>query len=288
MRRFVSRRGKPTRILSDNGTNFIGAKGKLKELSKFLRSKEKTITDLAICEDINWSFSPSYSAHFGGLWERAIRSAKHHLRRIIGKVNLTFEEFCTILCQIEAVLNSRPITLLSSDCNDLNPLTPGHFLIGRALKSVPDFDLTDAKTNLLSRYQLLQKLHFWQRWSREYLQLLQPRNKWHKNSVPLVKDSIVLLKQNNLPPLSWRLGRVIDLHAGKDGVPRVASVVTSTGTFRHAVANLSPLPLNDMESCVVPFFLSLCLHLGLNDITVAVFTNHKFIDSCVAYLCKVS
>lgn len=242
-RRFVSRRGKPSSVYSDNGTNFVGAHSLLKELGMFLKTNENELSSLAAKNELIWHFIPSYSPHFGGIWERAVRSVKFHLRRILGNNVLTFEDFATFLAQIECVLNSRPITPLSSEVSDLNVLTPGHFLTGRALSAIPDYNVTDITPNRLNRYQQVQQLaqQFWDRWSKEYLQLLQLRNKWQSNPPAFKINSVVLLKQDRSPPLRWRLGRIVELHPGKDSVHRVATVRTSSGVVRRAIASLCPL-----------------------------------------------
>ena len=131
-RRFISRRGKPSSMFSDNGTNFVGAN---RELRQFISKDEHNdIVRKALQQDqIEWHFMPQKASHFGGLWEAGVKSVKYHLRRVVGDVGLTFEEMSTVLCQIEACLNSRPLTAISTDPSDLQALTPGHFLIGEPL-----------------------------------------------------------------------------------------------------------------------------------------------------------
>lgn len=121
--------------------------------------------------NIQWHFIPPTSPHFGGLWESGIKSTKAHLLKIIGNTKLTFEEMNTVLVQIEATLNSRPLYPMSADPNDLSPLTPAHFLVNKSLVTVPDPNVLDIQVNRLSRYQLLQQIHqsFWKRWSKDYL-----------------------------------------------------------------------------------------------------------------------
>lgn len=118
-KRFIARRGKPAAIYSDNATNFVGAAKELREL--FQCAVSDTITNFSANERIAWHFIPPRSPHFGGLWEAGVKSTKIHLNRVLGNALLTFENFCTVLTQIEAVLNSRPISPLSDDPNDLNP-----------------------------------------------------------------------------------------------------------------------------------------------------------------------
>ncbi|KMQ88133.1 hypothetical protein RF55_12431 [Lasius niger] len=126
-----------------------------------------------------WPFNPPAASHFGGLWEAVVKSAKHHLRRVIGNATLTFEEMTTLLTQIEACLNSRPLSPLTDDPEDLTALTPGHLLIGTALTAVPEPFLQDVSANRLSRWQLLQQMQdqFWSCWKLEYLQSLISRPK---------------------------------------------------------------------------------------------------------------
>ncbi|XP_033213996.1 uncharacterized protein LOC117171056 [Belonocnema kinseyi] len=126
LQRFISRRGRPQNIYSDNGTNFVAARNELKELAKLLRDSkhQENVTNFSSREGINWHFIPSHAPHFGGLWESAVKSIKHHLKRVIGETQLTFSELYTVLTQVEACLNSRPLSPLSNDLNDLEPLTP--------------------------------------------------------------------------------------------------------------------------------------------------------------------
>lgn len=116
---------------------------------------------------------------------------------------MTFDELYTLLVQIESCLNSRPITSLSSNPDDLNPLTPGYFLIGDALTAIPENDLREIKVNRLGRYQLIQQMfqHFWQRWNKKYLQQLQQRNKWYKSIGAIRENDLVIIREENLPPL---------------------------------------------------------------------------------------
>ncbi|XP_029054961.2 uncharacterized protein LOC114882244 [Osmia bicornis bicornis] len=247
-RRFIARRGRCQYIVSDNGTNFVGARNELDELRVLLRNKEhnRKITNALNQEFIEWRLIPPHSPHFGGLWEGAVKSAKHHLKRVIGDQKLTFEELYTLLTQVESCLNSRPLSPLSSDPTDLSPLTPGHFLIGTALNALPAQDLRDVQTNRLNRYQLIQQMlqHFWQRWQNECIHQMQQRYKWQRKSTSkLAVDRLVLIKEDNLPPLQWSLAR-IQLHPGTDGIARVATVRTSTGTTKRPVTKLCILPMD--------------------------------------------
>ncbi|XP_033218216.1 uncharacterized protein LOC117173684 [Belonocnema kinseyi] len=147
-------------IYSDNGINFVGAKNKLNELYSFLNSDEhnKKVESYLIVQGIEWHFSPPRTPHFGGIWEAAVKPLKHHMLRTIGDTLFTYEELNTYMCEIEAVLNSRPLTPMSSDPSDLCALTPGHFLIGQPITSIPALDFSQTPTNRISSWQHIQKL----------------------------------------------------------------------------------------------------------------------------------
>ncbi|XP_037827391.1 uncharacterized protein LOC119615458, partial [Lucilia sericata] len=233
LRRFISRRGRCATIYSDNATNFIGANKELKAmLSDFLSEEHiEVVREACLSEGITWNFIPPRSPHFGGLWESGVKQAKHYLRRAIGKHILTYDELNTVVCQTEAILNSRPLTPLSSDPNDLRPLTPAHFLIGRPLTSLPEPNLCTVNPSSLKSYKLIQWIqqHFWERWRKEYLNCLQQKLKWNTASPNIEINDLVLLKDDNIPPLKWPLARVIAVNPGDDGFVRVATVKSKDG-----------------------------------------------------------
>lgn len=236
LRRFVGRRGRVNVIHSDCGTNFIGAQ---KILNLYMNSASES-------QNIEFKFNPPSAPHFGGVWEIQIKAAKTHLHRIIGNQTLTFEELTTLFVQIEALLNSRPLCSLSSDPNDLNVLTPGHFLVLEPLTAVPDSNLLDDQMSRLNRWQLIQRFqrHFWQRWKSEYLHSLTQRAKWNRRGETLNDGSVVLIKSESTMPLHWPLARVSKLHASPDGVVRIATVRTANGKFyTRPLTKLAPLPI---------------------------------------------
>lgn len=238
--RFVARRGKPRSILSDNGTNFVGASN---ELHRFLQ--ECNLASDMAQEGIEFSFVPPYSPHFNGLAEAAVRSTKHHLRRLLELVHFTYEELATLLVQIEAILNSRPLVPLSTDPLDYSALTPSHFLIGRSLMSVPHPQVLDAKIGRLERYQRVEHLkqQFWQRFNLEYVSLLQQRTKWLCSTGRLDVGTLVLVRDKTQPPLLWLLGRILKAFPGSDGVARVFEIKTKKGVMKRAFQDLCPLPM---------------------------------------------
>lgn len=240
--RFVGRRGLPCDVYSDCGTNFVGADKQLQTLINSPQGQHAITTNARM--NCKWHFNPPSAPHFGGLWEAAVRSTKRLLVRTMSTHTFTYEEFTTILVRIEAVLNSRPLTPASSDPHDLECLTPGHFLIGQPLIAVPPRSSPDASRNLTNRWKLLDQCHqaFWKRWSAEYLTTLQARVKWTDRVPNLQANDMVVVVDNQAPPLSWRLGRVIELMPGPDGIVRVASVLTRQGRITRPVVKLVRLP----------------------------------------------
>lgn len=247
--RFVSRRGIPEHVFSDNGTNFVGAKSELHELYLLFQARfaQDKIFDYCHTKEITWTTIPPHAPHFGGLWEAGVKSVKSVLKKVYQSASMTIAEFSTLLCQIEALLNSRPLFAHSSDPQDFEVLTPGHFLINRPLIAVPEPTYEDIPSNRLSRWQRIQQLreHFWKRWSQEYVTELQVRGKWLKKSPNVRPDTIVLIKDDNLPPQCWKMGRIVKLYPGADGLVRVVDVKTQSGIFKRPIHKLAPLPILD-------------------------------------------
>ncbi|XP_062539155.1 uncharacterized protein LOC134207453 [Armigeres subalbatus] len=252
LHRFVSRRGNVNELRSDNGTNFIGAKRELTELKELLQSQilERKVDEFCQARSIVWSFNPPKAPHQGGLWEAGVKSAKYHLYRVLNESHLNYEEMNTLLVQIEAVLNSRPLCQQSDDPLDYRALSPGHFLVGRELTAISEPLYDDLKENRLSRYQLIQKRKqdFNRRWCNEYLTELQQRSKWNKEASIIRKGMLVVLKQDNTPPQQWKLGRIVDTHPGRDNITRVVTVRTSSGDYRRPTTQIAVLPISDNEA----------------------------------------
>ena len=248
LKRFMARRGRPRMIYSDNGSNFKGAYNELRNFKDFLKNNDENLQREMANEGIKWKFSPAYSPHFGGIWEAGIKSVKAHLKRVVGNTILTYEQMYTVFTQIEAILNSRPLSPLSEDPHDYNPLTPSHFLIGRTLSSIPETDLTNEKESRLTIYKRIEQIrqHFWRRWSKEYIGELQQRVKWKKQHASLITvGKLVLLKDENLPPLRWQLGRIMEIHPGADNVIRVVSVKLCGNTVvKRGVSKICVLPVD--------------------------------------------
>ncbi|XP_018403065.1 PREDICTED: uncharacterized protein LOC108779991 [Cyphomyrmex costatus] len=249
LRRFVARRGICKQILSDNGTNYVGAERHLREVYEFLQKEQDTITRYLTQQRIQWQFMPPRAPNFGGLWEAAVKVVKKHFYAVTQKQLLTFEEFYSILTEIEAIMNSRPLCPMSEDPQDLTVITPAHFLVGDSLILPVEENFAGTFENRLSRWQLLQKMRqsLWARWQTEYLQELQRRHKWIVPLENLRPGMLVLLKEKNLPPLQWETARITELHCGSDNIARVVTVKTHKGLLKRAARGVCPLPLYDSE-----------------------------------------
>lgn len=243
--RFTSRRGHCFELVSDCGTNFVGADAELrkmyKEASQHSFKVAQTLSELGT----SWKFNPPGAPHFGGIWESAVKSTKHHLHRVIGENILTFSELSTLLCRIEACLNSRPLMPLTDDPSDLEYLSPARILLLRDSYLVPEPDLTNTKVPIGRRWQMVSKMaqDFWSRWSSEYLTSLQPRPKWNLPIRSFQVGDLVLIRNELSPPGKWPLARVIKTHPDPKGVNRVCTLRTAASTLQrpsHKLILLTP------------------------------------------------
>lgn len=252
LRRFIGRRGKVARFFSDNGTNFVKANKILQELSEAEKEQyQDAVDDELLSNEIEWNFSPPGSPHHNGLAEAAVKSMKTHLKKALGEKVLTLEEIHTLVCQIEGVVNSRPMCSINDDPNDTQTITPAHFLQLVPMQLAPDEDVSDVKANYLSRWQLVQKIfqQFWKQWKSEYLNQLQVRHKWCTAKEEIDVNDLVMLKEDGLPATKWSLGRIIKKHPGKDGATRVVTVKTGGTEVTRTITKVAPLPMkNDGKS----------------------------------------
>ncbi|GFV04949.1 integrase catalytic domain-containing protein [Trichonephila clavipes] len=179
-------------------------------------------------EGIDWKFLPLEPQIVEVSGRRGVKSFKFYLR-VVGNIRLTYEEFLTVIIQIEGMLNSRPLVPLSSDLDDLNVLTPSHFLKGRSITSIVEPDLTNLNENRLDNWQKITKIIqlIWKRWSVNYLNSLQQRNKWHLEKKNAKIGDMVIIKEDNLPSCQWSLGRINNIYPGKDSKVRVLKYTSS-------------------------------------------------------------
>lgn len=214
-KRFISRRGNPSKMFSDNATNFVGADREIQEsLDQALAQADSSLGSLLLSRKIEWSTIPARAPHFGG-WESSVKLMKYHMKRVLGEIRLCFEDFNTLVTEIEAIVNSRPVWSIPTRPDEYEPLTPGHFLISKSLVTLPEPGIGHVPINKLSHYQFLQRIRndFWQLWSREYIHTLQVRKKWKTTQPNVRPGQIVLVSEDNESPTCWSLGRVTKIHS---------------------------------------------------------------------------
>lgn len=181
----------------------------------------------------------------GGIWERAVGLMKCHLSRVMKNTKLTTRRFDHVLKQIECSLNSRPLWAITSNADDIEIITPSHFFNFEPINNLPRPDLGHIKMNRLDQYQYLHRLYqdFWKGWSKEYLDQLQTRQKWHSERPNIKIGSIVVISDDNLPPSRWSLGRVVATYPAKDGLIRVVDVKCGDSILKRSVHRLGLLPI---------------------------------------------
>lgn len=242
--RFVARRGHCNKMYSDNGTTFVGAEKEIRAAFKEWRAPD-SIAHLNR-KRTKWVFAKPVAPHQGGIYEAAVKSAKFHLRRVLGAKSYPYEYLLTFLAQVEAILNSRPLSALSDDPNDCQALTPGHFLINEPLVLPPPI-ATPTQTNYsITRIRAEQQKmleNFWRRWQNEYLTTLLPRKKWLTERDHFQKGQLVVIKDDNRPPSQWLLGKIQELILSNDGLVRAVVIKTAKSTLTRAVQGICLLPL---------------------------------------------
>ncbi|UYV64990.1 hypothetical protein LAZ67_3002675 [Cordylochernes scorpioides] len=238
LHRFICRRGRPEKIYSDNGTNFAKLNRIFKRLDWIRIERETSI------KRIQWIFIPPSAPWWGGFWERMVRTIKEMLIKMLGHRKLKYVQLQTALCEIESIINNRPLTYVSEDDNDLKPLTPNEFLQNDPESSFPEFE--NLKPEMLhTRYRELGQLkrELKQIFLKEYLGALIQKSE-NIDRRQLKVGDVVLIGQENLKRMFWPKGRIVNLIPGKDGIVRVAHVKTSTGTLIRALQRLHPLEIS--------------------------------------------
>ena len=238
IRRFIARRGVVKYIRSDNGSNLVGACRELKkEISNW---NEKKFHEALHPHNITWEFNPPGGSNFGGVWERLIRSVRRILYSLMKDHHRVDDEMLsTLFCEVESILNSRPLTKISTAISDPEALTPNHILLLRPGESVPCGEFDEHDMYVQRRWRHVQHLSnlFWRRWIKEYVPLLQQRQKWIQPQRNVEINDIVLLADNT-PKNSWSLGRVVEVHKDKQGNVRIAYVQTKHNILKRPVNKL--------------------------------------------------
>jgi len=242
--RFVSRRGPPKEIYSDNGTNFRGAEVEVKEA--LCKWNQDRIRERLRQQGIEWHFNAPAASHTGGVWERMIRSIRKILRALVGNKLLDDETLMTTLCEVEKILNDRPLVKATDDPNDLEALTPNALLLLRQNSSVSPLP-EQTSVNLKERRKEAQRLadQFWQRWLAEYLPTLHERQKWLRPRRNIAVGDLVLVSDDNVSRGNWPLGIVIETFPDDKGLVRHLQVRTAKGVYRRNIRKLCLLEASD-------------------------------------------
>ena len=238
--RFAARRGIPSVLWSDNGTNFIAREKEL--LQNVSAWNQQILSEALVKKRIHWKFIPPSAPHHGGVWERIVRSFKHVFYAILGNRRLTDEILTTTFCLVEQSLNARPLVTISSDATDLDALTPNHFLLGTASSTLPSHQR--AVVDHRKRYARAQAYSdaIWDRWLRDYVPSLNRRTKWSAQSDRDLKTrDLVWIVEPTSPRGHYQLARVVKLNYGPDSVARSAELKTTTGNLVRPIVKLAPV-----------------------------------------------
>ena len=226
IRRFVARRGLPLVIWSDNARTFQAAKV---EVQKYYGPFSP-----------DWKFILPRSPWWGGWWERLVKPVKAALKKSLGQRAVTRAELETSLHEVEACLNSRPLTFVGDEPDDVVPLTPGHFLTGRPAGLPAGLgDAQFSAVDLIARKEVLdeQLNQFWQRWTDEYVKNL-PVCSGVDGQDAIAVGSVVLVREDGTPRLNWPTGIIQKVFPGKDGLVRAVELKTSKGVYKRPVQRL--------------------------------------------------
>ena len=242
--RFSCRRCVPTDVYSDNGTNFTAAERELR-LSINSWNQEILLSRLEQ-RGIRWHFNPPAASHRGGSWERIVRSVKRTLAAIAGEVTITDETFTTFLIEVEQILNGHPITKVAADSRDVEALTPNALLKGYLEASLPMGVFTKAD-GYRKTWRLVGLLsdQFWSRWLKEYLPLLQQRQKLLCPECNLSVNDLVLIIREQSRRGQWPKGIIKETYPGPDGVVRSARVRTESSLIVRDIRKLCLLEGSD-------------------------------------------
>nr|XP_041632483.1 uncharacterized protein LOC121502814 [Drosophila kikkawai] len=157
-KRFLGRRGPVVKLYCDIATNFVGAARILKEHMEPFGTNDQSIMSYAAAHRFTIEFIPPRAPHIGGLWEAAVKSAKHLLLKAMDKASLKEDELHTVIVEVEAVLNSRPLIVDSGSPNEGEVVTPAHLLVGTTLATLPPASAqpkADCNLTYLQRWQLV-------------------------------------------------------------------------------------------------------------------------------------
>ena len=251
MRRFIARRGKPELVRSDNGGNFVRGE---KELRTAIDGwNQEAISEFLLQSSVQWNFNPPAGSHHGGVWECCIRTIQKVMNALLKEQILDDEGLATLMCEVESIVNGRPLTKVSDDPRDLEALTPNQLLLLRSGPTLPPGVFRKEDVYSRRRWRQVQYLSdvFWRRWLKEYLPSLQERQKWQRSTSNFDVGDIVLVVDEKSPRNSWPLGRILEVKPNKgDGLVRRATLQTKTSVLERPIDKIVLLEAPRLhESC---------------------------------------
>lgn len=246
LRRFIAVRGNVKEFRSDRGTNFVVAMDDLK--FNVVNVEDEPVADCLAKSSVTWKFNPPHSSHMGGVWERVIGMSWRVLDNVLSKAankHLTHEVLVTLMAEVMAILNSRPIAPISNDPDNVAVLTP-LILLNQKIDGDPsicfDLDLPDMYKKQWKMVQVLSDL-FWKQWKDNYLNTLQSRRKWQKQEVCIKDGDVVLLKDKTIVCAEWPVGVVVNaIPSESDKLVRKAEV----RVCKHGRCSTLTRPITDM------------------------------------------
>ncbi|XP_053390067.1 uncharacterized protein LOC128552993 [Mercenaria mercenaria] len=245
----------PQVMISDNAATYLSASNYLKRMFEY-----SSVMEMLNRRGIEWKFIPSRAPWYGGFWERLIGLTKTTLKKILGKACICFETLQTIVTEIEAIMNDRPLTYISSNFDDPEPLTPAHLLYGRRITSLPfsdyDNDISSHQINIgninfnkRAKVVAMAIQHFWKRWKSEYLTSLREHYQTTGRNSRSIKVGDIVQIHDDCPRTRWKLAVVEELLPGNDGITRAAKIRTQNGSSTRPVVKLYPLEvIRDSEN----------------------------------------
>ena len=248
LRRFICRRGPMRQLRSDQGTNFVGARRELKQaLDEMDHEKVKSHLLKENCDWFEFKMNVPTASHMGGVWERQIKSVRNVLDSLLRKngAQLDDESLRTLMCEAEAIVNGRPLTVDSlNDPDSVIPLTPNHILTMKSkIVLSPPGVFQHADKYCRSRWRRVQHLanEFWCRWRKEYLLSLQQRQKWTNLRRNVSLNDIVIIKDENAARSQWQLARVVAIYPSSDGCIRKVQLAIGDRFMDNAGKRKNPL-----------------------------------------------
>ena len=252
-RKFAGRRSLPKIMISDNGSTYMSAAEELRKLMELTEVKEELGR-----RGLSWQFIPKRAPWYGGFWERFVGLTKTAIKKVLGRRHVSLPTLETIVVEIEAILNDRPLTYVSSELMDPDPLTPSHLLHGRRITCLPHQsveidELTDPTFGDASRIRKRANVRaailrdFQTRWRHEYLTSLRDYHRTSGNNIQSVKKGDVVIVHDDTPRMTWKLAVIKDLIVGRDGLTRAAMIRTANGTTSRSISRLYPLELTSEQ-----------------------------------------